>query len=109
MRPFHYQIADSPNAAMRAFGRERSPSAMNSAVQFLAGGTTLIDLMRLDVMRPDILVDINALERSALGRIEQNGKGLRLGAMTRMSDAADHPVLTRDYPVIAQSLTLAAS
>jgi xanthine dehydrogenase YagS FAD-binding subunit len=65
--------------------------------------------MKLDVMRPEMVIDINALERSALGHIEADGEHLRLGALVRMADAADHPVVRRDYPIIAQSLLLAAS
>jgi xanthine dehydrogenase YagS FAD-binding subunit len=54
MRPFAYQRADNPDAAIAAFGDQR-------ATAFLAGGTTLVDLMKLDVMRPERLVDINRL------------------------------------------------
>ncbi len=105
MRPFIFERADSPAAAILA-AAGRAPGA---EAQFLAGGTTLIDLMKLDVMRPEIVVDINALERTPLGRIEADASRLRLGALVRMADAADHPVVRRDYPVIAQSLMLAAS
>src|ERR1700740_568052 len=106
MRPFVFARAETPAAAVfEAAGQaERA-----GEVQFLAGGTTLIDLMKLDVMRPAIVIDISALERTALGRIEADANRLRLGALVRMADAADHPVVRRDYPVIAQSLLLAAS
>jgi xanthine dehydrogenase YagS FAD-binding subunit len=60
-------------------------------------------------MRPDTLVDINALERKGLGEIALEADGLRLGALVRMAEAADHPLIRSEYPVIAQSLTLAAS
>jgi xanthine dehydrogenase YagS FAD-binding subunit len=65
--------------------------------------------MKLGVMRPDRVVDINELERTNAGRIEFGGNRLRLGALTRMSTVADHPDVRRDFPVIAQSLQLAAS
>jgi xanthine dehydrogenase YagS FAD-binding subunit len=66
--------------------------------------------MKLDVMRPHRLVDINILEETALGRIEPSEDGgLRLGALVRMAQAAEHDVILRDYPLIAQSLALAAS
>ena len=97
MRSFNYIRASDPAAALHA-----APGA------FLAGGTTLVDLMKLDVMRPDTLVDINDLKQD-LGRIEAKDRGLHLGALVRMADAADHPAVQRDYPVIAQSLLLAAS
>ncbi len=112
MRPFSYERADSPDAAARA------AVAMNPALglaptsapgQFIAGGTTMIDLMKLDVMRPSVLVDVNPLSAHEHGRIEAHEGGLRLGALVRMGDAQEHDVVKRDYPVIAQSLQLAAS
>src|SRR5262249_8080249 len=72
-------------------------------------GTTLVDLMKLDVMRPSEVVDINALAAGPMGRIEVNRHGLRLGGLVRMAEAADHPEIRRGYPMIAQSLALAAS
>src|ERR1043166_3159016 len=109
MRPFTYERVDSPRAALQAFGFAEGPATAQAPAHYLAGGTTLIDLMKLDVMRPEGLIDINALERTALGRIEANERGLRLGALVRMAAAADDPAIKRDYPVIAQSLALAAS
>jgi xanthine dehydrogenase YagS FAD-binding subunit len=53
-------------------------------------GTTLLDLMKLDVMQPDTVIDINPLADAGYGRIELNQHGLRLGALVRMADAADH-------------------
>jgi xanthine dehydrogenase YagS FAD-binding subunit len=105
MRPFVYQRVDNPQAALAAF----ITVPASAERQYLAGGTTLVDLMKLDVMRPQALIDINALDRTGLGRIDAGAGGLRLGAMARMADAAEHPTVTRDYPVIAQSLKLAAS
>jgi xanthine dehydrogenase YagS FAD-binding subunit len=106
MRPFVFERAKSPTAAvLAAAGQAREAGE----AEFLAGGTTLIDLMKLEVMRPEVLIDINALEHTALGRIEADANRLRLGALVRMADAADHPVVRRDYPVITQSLLLAAS
>jgi xanthine dehydrogenase YagS FAD-binding subunit len=64
---------------------------------------------RARACRPQTLVDINALERTALGRIETENGNLRLGAPVRMADAAEHPAIKRDYPMIAQSLKFAAS
>jgi len=107
MRPFAFEAVDSAARAVAAAsnGREASPGP----VQFLAGGTTLLDLMKLDVMRPARVIDINALATTGLGRIEAGDKGLRLGALVRMADAADHAAINRDFPAIAQSLKLAAS
>jgi xanthine dehydrogenase YagS FAD-binding subunit len=101
MRPFTYQRADDPADAVRA-------AAGSGSAQFLAGGTTLLDLMKLDTMRPQLLVDINGLQ-GRYGRIEATPQGLRLGALVRMSQAEHDPLIRRDYPVIADTLRLAAS
>src|SRR5215470_8095453 len=107
MRPFAYENVSTTTAAVEA-GIAQGASALQSPVHYLAGGTTLIDLMKLDVMRPETVVDINPLAGAGLGRIESDGSGLRLGALARMADAAGHPAVA-GYPVIAQSLKLAAS
>src|SRR5689334_10758979 len=109
MRPFVYERAVSVPDAIRAMGPDDSVASNEASRQFLAGGTTLIDLMKLDVLRPEHVVDINALARAQLGEIAVSENGLRLGALVRMAEAADHPAIRRDYPVIAQSLELAAS
>jgi xanthine dehydrogenase YagS FAD-binding subunit len=79
-----------------------------AAAQPLAGGTTLIDLMKLDVMRPAAIVDINPLAQG-WSAIEPDNEKLRLGALAKMSDVAAHNDIQRNYPVIANSLKLAAS
>ena len=84
-------------------------SRLRQPGNYLAGGTTLLDLMKLDVMRPERVIDINPLGSTDYGRIELNQHGLRLGALVRMADAADHGEIKNQYPVIAQSLQLAAS
>ena len=106
MNPFAFRRADSAPGAYGAFVGE-APGAPRA--HYLAGGTTLLDLMKLDVMRPAAVVDIGALRDPAFARIEAGPAGLRLGASVRMAEAADHPAIKRDYPVIAQSLALAAS
>lgn len=111
MRPFTYvraeEAADAVSAVDRA-GRVTSTIEGMQPAQYLAGGTNIVDYMKLDVMRPSALVDINGLERM-YGQIEAGPKGLRLGALVRMSQAEAHPDVRRDYPMIAQSLQLAAS
>jgi xanthine dehydrogenase YagS FAD-binding subunit len=109
MRPFVYQPVATTEAALQAVAGGQGRDNLQSSVQFLAGGTTLIDLMKLDVMRPSTVIDINALEAGEHGRIDTGPRGLRLGALVRMADAADHPGINRDFPVVAQSLKLAAS
>ena len=109
MRSFIYERATTPAAASHAAASANLSSASQSRVQYLAGGTTLLDLMKLDVMRPETVVDINALAGTEYGRIDINRNGLRFGALVRMADAAEHPQIQSEYPVIAQSLKLAAS
>src|SRR5690349_18580586 len=100
MRSFTYDRAADLPTAIRAGGVQ--------GTAFLAGGTTLLDLMKLDVMRPQRVLDINDLTKTH-GRIEFSESGLYLGAFVHMAEAAAHPAIRRDYPVIAQSLDLAAS
>jgi xanthine dehydrogenase YagS FAD-binding subunit len=107
MRPFAYARAADALAAV-SLGRETLQGQTDAPTQFLAGGTTLIDLMKLGVLTPKTIVDIEAL-RSDHGGIRAEPQGLRLGALVRMSEAADDPVVRRDYPAIADSLKLAAS
>jgi xanthine dehydrogenase YagS FAD-binding subunit len=109
MRPFAYEPVTTTAAALQAAAGGQGPSMLQSPVHFLAGGTTLIDLMKLDVMRPTTVIDINALAEADLGRIDASRNGLRLGALVRMAEAADHPEINHEFPVVAQSLKLAAS
>lgn len=114
MRPFAFETVDTIDAALMAARQTASESVARqpgsgNTVQFLAGGTTLVDLMKLDVMRPTLVVDLNALQRSELGRIEKSPEGLRLGALVRMAEAAEDQQIKRDFPALAQSLNLAAS
>lgn len=104
MRPFAYERAGDATAA----DYPTAQGQVDAPAQYLAGGTTLLDLMKLDVLTPGRVIDINDL-RARHGRIEADGRGLRLGAFVTMAEAADHPVINRDYPAIAQSLQLAAS
>jgi xanthine dehydrogenase YagS FAD-binding subunit len=110
MRPFAYQRANDASAAVQALnaGAAGNNPLTDAAIQPLAGGTTLIDLMKLDVMRPSTVVDINALARE-WSIIDLEGGNLRLGAMARMSDVAANPEVQHDYPVVADALKLAAS
>jgi xanthine dehydrogenase YagS FAD-binding subunit len=100
MRPFQFSRADEAKTAILAHQADAA---------YLAGGTTLLDLMKLDVMRPSQVVDINGLQKTKLGQIELGAKGLRLGAMVRMADAADHDDVQKQFPMITQALQLAAS
>jgi len=112
MRPFTLSRADTVQSAVQTQSEFEMPSntaTVHAPSQYVAGGTTLIDLMKLDVMRPQSVIDINALERTSSGEIELRSRGLHLGALVRMSTAADHPDVRKNYPMISQSLELAAS
>ena len=110
MRSFSYQRATDPSAAVQALAAAAASNRplTEAESQPLAGGTTLIDLMKLDVMRPRTVVDINPLA-AQWSAIDLSSDYLRLGAMARMSDVADNPDVQRHYPVIADALKLAAS
>ena len=101
MRPFTYTRAASVADAVA------SVAAGGADTRFLAGGTTLYDLMKLGVEAPAHIVDVNAL--TELASIETDGDALVLGALARMSDVAEDPVVRRDYPALSESLWRAAS
>jgi len=100
MRPFQFARAEDVTAAIAAY---------DAGSAYLAGGTTLLDLMKLDVMQPARVIDINRLRARPLRDITLDEDGLRLGAMVHMAEAADHPGIVKHFPVLAQALTLAAS
>jgi xanthine dehydrogenase YagS FAD-binding subunit len=106
MQRFDYTKATSIQQAVDIVAQARAaqPSA---TVRFIAGGTTLLDLMKLNVERPVQLVDINHL---ALNEIERTSDGgLRIGALVRNSDLAHDASVTADYPVLSQALLSGAS
>jgi xanthine dehydrogenase YagS FAD-binding subunit len=105
MRPFDYTAASDIPTALRAAGAD--PRA-----RYVAGGTTLIDLMKLDVETPPRVVDINTLvaRHPELDRIERlPDGGLRIGALVRNSDLAWHADVRTRYPVLSQALLAGAS
>jgi xanthine dehydrogenase YagS FAD-binding subunit len=109
MRPFVYKRPGNLSEALREAGAVAPPVPPTMApAQYLAGGTSILDLMKLDVIRAERLVDINEIDPS-LARIEQRPEALYLGAFVKMAQAAADPAIKRDYPVIAQALELAAS
>ena len=75
--------------------------------RYVAGGTTLIDLMKLNVETPVKIVDINRLPLKEIERTPQGG--LRIGALARNSDVAHHPEVVHDYPMLAEALLSGAS
>ena len=100
---------------MRPFALERAPDiaaagqlANATSGQYFAGGTVLLDLMKLDVVEPGTLIDINALAETH-GAINLDSEGLTIGALVRMAEAEAHPLIRRHYPVIRDALWQAAS
>ncbi|MEJ3748149.1 FAD binding domain-containing protein [Actinomycetes bacterium KLBMP 9797] len=98
MFPFIYTTVTDTRAAVAAGAR---------GGRYIAGGTTLVDLMRETVERPGEVVDIEALPLRTI--TTTGGGGLRLGALVRMADAARHPLVRTAYPVVSQALELSAS
>ena len=100
MKSFTYERARTPAEAAAAVSRV--PGA-----KFIAGGTNLLDLMKLQIETPAHLVDVNDL---ALNRIEKTADGgLRIGALVRNSDLAADPDVRRDYGVLSRALLAGAS
>src|SRR5688500_20291139 len=95
MKPFLYGSARSPADAA-------STAARTEGAKFIAGGTNLLDLMKLEIETPTHLIDLNDL---ALDRIETTPEGgLRIGALVRNTDLAAHPRVRQDYGVLTRAL-----
>lgn len=100
MKAFSYERADTPAEAAKAV-------ADHPGAKFIAGGTNLLDLMKLQIEAPSHLVDVNKL---GLDQVEETPEGgLRIGAMVRNSDLAAHPRVREAYPVLARALLAGAS
>jgi xanthine dehydrogenase YagS FAD-binding subunit len=99
MQPFTYARARNVQAAIAAVTHD--PGS-----EFIAGGTDMLQLLKAGQRAPHRLIDINALP---LDGIEVSPTGLRLGALARMSDVADHPGIVANFPAISQALNLSAS
>jgi len=98
MKPFSYLKASGEAAAMEA--------GASASTRFIAGGTTLVDLLRLGVETPEQVVDLNALPWS---QIESTPEGLRIGALVRNSDLAYHPLVMSAFPALSEALLSGAS
>jgi xanthine dehydrogenase YagS FAD-binding subunit len=93
-------VQDAPAA-------QRKLSAQPASTALIAGGTNLLDLMKLHVQNPALLVDINDLP---LGQVEElEGGALRIGTLVRNSDLAAHPLVRQRYPVLSEALLAGAS
>jgi xanthine dehydrogenase YagS FAD-binding subunit len=100
MKPFEYQRVDNAKAAVAAI-------AQSDHARFLAGGTNLIDLMKQHVENPSHLIDITRVDLSRIDELPDGG--LRLGALARNSDTADHPLVRQRYPLLSQAILAGAS
>lgn len=100
MKPYHYEQARDIPGAVAALAEQ--PNAT-----YLAGGTNLVDLMKLEIMTPDVLVDVRRLTSDRIEETEDGG--VRIGAAVTNSDlAADRTIRSR-YPVLSQALLSGAS
>jgi xanthine dehydrogenase YagS FAD-binding subunit len=106
MDAFQFLRAESLSGAVQSGAL--SPTAQQGAsVRFVAGGTNLIDMMKLNVERPKVVVDINGLPLDKIDATPEGG--LRIGALARNSDVARHPTVMKDYAVLSQALLSGAS
>ena len=95
MKAFTYERADSVADAVRAV-------TDRSGAKFIAGGTNLLDLMKLEVETPTHLVDVNRLPLAAIEDAPDGG--LRIGALVRNSDLAADPRVRKNYAVLSRAL-----
>jgi xanthine dehydrogenase YagS FAD-binding subunit len=103
-----FEFVRPADAAAAVVNAAQAKTAQQGAdIRFVAGGTTLLDLMKLNVETPARLIDINRLP---LDQIEATPDGgLQIGATVRNSDLAHHPIVQRDYSVLSQAILAGAS
>ena len=92
MDPFSFTKAADESSAL---------AAGQSGARYIAGGTTLVDLMRVTVERPGSVVDINALPYRG---VDLDGRALRIGSLVRMADLAADQRVRRQFPAISEAL-----
>jgi xanthine dehydrogenase YagS FAD-binding subunit len=106
MKTFEFIRPADARAAITTAAQAKT-AQQGAEVRYIAGGTTLLDLMKLNVETPGRLLDINRLP---LDKIEATGDGgLQIGATVRNSDLANHPTVQRDYAVLSQAILAGAS
>ncbi|HEY2702305.1 MAG TPA: xanthine dehydrogenase family protein subunit M [Candidatus Dormibacteraeota bacterium] len=101
MRPIRHLAVGSEEAALAALAGHPGDAA------WLAGGTNLLDMLKLDVETAAVLVDINALPLRGIDELD--GGGLRIGALARISDVAHHPAVRGRFPMLSEALLAGAS
>ncbi len=100
MKPFDYQRATDADTAVATVSR-------NPNARYLAGGTNLVDHMKLGVSSPELLVDVSRLSSDTVETLPDGG--VRVGAAVRNSDLAAEPIIRQRYPVLAHALLAGAS
>ncbi|MEK6478160.1 xanthine dehydrogenase family protein subunit M [Catalinimonas sp. 4WD22] len=100
MRKFSYHRAHEVSEALGEVAEQQE-------AKFIAGGTNLLDLMKLDVMHPQHLVDITLLALNTIDKTEEGG--LRLGALVSNADTAYHPEVEKRYPLLSHAILAGAS
>jgi xanthine dehydrogenase YagS FAD-binding subunit len=106
MDTFKYSRPQDMSQAIQA-GAQSATAQQGAEVRFVAGGTTLLDLMKLNVERPAQIVDINGLPLDKVEKLPDGG--LKIGALVRNSDLAHDPTVQSDYAVLPQALLSGAS
>src|SRR5690606_7796062 len=103
MRTLDYRRPASPQEAVELM-------AGNPGARFLAGGSNLVDHLKLGVASPELLVDVGGLPLDEIEEVEgEEGRVLRIGANVRNSDLAAHPAVRSGFPVVARALLAGAS
>ncbi|MES2455189.1 MAG: xanthine dehydrogenase family protein subunit M [Bacteroidota bacterium] len=100
MRPFKFTNAGSASLAIAL-------ATKNPGASFLAGGTNLIDLMKEDVAQPDELIDLARLDLTSIRTL--GAAGISLGALGKNTDAANHPLIRKDFPLLSKAILAGAS
>ena len=104
MRPFKYTNANDASSAVKLL-------TVNPNAKFLAGGPNLLDLMKEDVERPNELIDITRLSLTQIKPVTTgtNQGGLSIGGLGKNTDAANHPLIRQNYPLLTQAILAGAS
>lgn len=100
MRPFKFTNAASTSTAVNLISK-------NTNAHFLAGGTNLLDLMKEDVEHPDELINIGSLKLSGITQLPTGG--LSIGALGKNTDAANHPLVRKNFPLLTKAILAGAS
>src|SRR5215472_8262108 len=106
MHTFEFERATDSAAAVETAAHAKT-AQQGADVRFVAGGTTLLDLMKLNVETPARVIDINRLPLDSIEATPDGG--LKIGATVRNSDLANHPTVKRDYAVLSQAILSGAS